>query len=113
MVKLHSELRIYHLLNTICKTTIHIRICMNEFPLRTAEQLGAMLQSFRRQAGMTQADVAVRLGITQQTLSALERNAQKVSADRLLALLSILGVELVMRHSDNLTALKPPSDQDW
>jgi HTH-type transcriptional regulator / antitoxin HipB len=86
---------------------------MAEFPLRTAEQLGAMLQSFRKQAGMTQADVAIRLGITQQTLSALERNAKKVSADRLLALLGILGVELVMRPVDDLAALKPPTNQNW
>lgn len=86
---------------------------MNEFPLRTAEQLGSMLQSFRRQAGMTQSEVAIRLGITQQTLSALERNAKKVSADRLLALLSILGVELVMRKTNESCPPKPSSGQDW
>lgn len=86
---------------------------MNEFPLRTAEQLGSMLQSFRRQAGMTQSEVAIRLGITQQTLSALERNAKKVSADRLLALLSILGVELVMRKANELPPPKTPTGQDW
>jgi len=56
---------------------------------------------------MTQSEVAIRLGITQQTLSALERNAKKVSADRLLALLSILGVELVMRKANELPPKKP------
>lgn len=50
---------------------------------------------------MTQSEVAQRLGITQQTLSALERNAAKVSADRLITLLNILGVELVLRKSMN------------
>jgi len=53
------------------------------------------------------------LGITQQTLSALERNAKKVSADRLLALLSILGVELVMRKANELPPQKTPTGQDW
>ncbi len=62
---------------------------------------------------MTQSEVAIRLGITQQTLSALERNAKKVSADRLLALLSILGVELVMRKANEFSPPNPPTSQDW
>lgn len=51
---------------------------------------------------MTQSDVAIRLGVTQKTLSALERNASKVNADRLLKLLSIVGVELVLRQKMQL-----------
>ncbi|HEV8692033.1 MAG TPA: helix-turn-helix transcriptional regulator [Ideonella sp.] len=70
---------------------------MNEFPVRTPEQLPGLLRGFRKTAGLTQADVAMRLGVTQQTLSALERNASAVSAGRLLGLLNILGVELVLR----------------
>ena len=70
---------------------------MNDFPVRTPDQLPGLLQGFRKQAGLTQADVAARLGVTQQTLSALERNASTVSASRLMKLLAILGVELVLR----------------
>lgn len=70
---------------------------MNEFPVRTADQLSGLLQSFRKASGLTQADVAARLGITQQTLSALERNATSVGAGRLMRLLGILGVDLVLR----------------
>ena len=62
---------------------------------------------------MTQSTVAMRLGITQQTLSALERNAEKVSADRLLALLSILGVELVLRQDSTPPAPKLPASSNW
>lgn len=79
---------------------------MTEFTVRTAEQLPALLHGFRKQAGLTQAATAMRLGVTQQTLSALERNADKMSADRLLHFLSILGVELVLRQTGN-----PPSHQ--
>lgn len=71
---------------------------MDEFPVRTSEQLPGLLQGFRKQAGFTQVDVASRLGVTQQTLSSLERNATAVSAARLMKLLSILGVELVLRR---------------
>ena len=55
-----------------------------------------LLQAFRKNAGLTQSEAALRLGVTQQTYSALERNAEKVSAGRLLKLLGILGVEFVL-----------------
>lgn len=74
---------------------IQLGVCMPEFTVRTAEQLPILLQAFRKQAGLTQAATAKRLGITQQTFSALERNADKISADRLLQVLSLFGVELV------------------
>ncbi|MGO4396436.1 helix-turn-helix transcriptional regulator, partial [Variovorax sp. M-6] len=53
---------------------------MPDFIVRTPEQLPNLLQAFRKQTGITQAEAAVRLGVTQQTMSALERNAEKVSA---------------------------------
>lgn len=72
---------------------------MDDFPVRNPEQLPAILQGFRKAAGMTQAEVADRMGITQQTLSVLERNADSVSAARLMKLLAVLGVELVLRKA--------------
>jgi len=49
---------------------------------------------------MSQTDVAKRMGLTQQKLSHLELNPQNASADRILRLLSVLGVELVLRRAD-------------
>ncbi len=69
---------------------------MHQFTLRTAEQLPALLQAYRKDAGLTQSDVALRLGVSQQTYSAMERKADKVGTARLLKLLNILGVELVL-----------------
>lgn len=69
---------------------------MTQFTVRTAEQLPALLQAFRKDAGLTQGEVALRLGVSQQTYSAFERNADKVGAARLLKLLNILGVELAL-----------------
>lgn len=74
---------------------------MSDFTIRTAEQLPALLQAFRKQVGMTQADAALLLGVTQQTYSALERNADKMSAGRLLQLLGLLGVDLVLRPRED------------
>lgn len=86
---------------------------MTDFTIRTAEQLPVLLQAFRKQAGLTQSAVALRLGITQQSLSALERNAEKVNTERLLALLSILGVELVLRQGSDSPTSKPSTDPNW
>jgi HTH-type transcriptional regulator / antitoxin HipB len=69
---------------------------MPKFTVRTADQLPPLLQAFRRELGLTQSDVALRLGVSQQTYSAMERNADKVSTARLLKLLNILGVELAL-----------------
>lgn len=86
---------------------------MTDFTLRTAAQLPALLKGFRKQAGLTQAEAALRLGVTQQTLSAMERNADRVSAERLLQILSMLGVELVLRQETASSPLKPPSGPNW
>lgn len=79
----------------------------SEFPIRTPDQLTGVLQAFRKESGMSQTEVAERMGLTQQKLSHLELNAQNASADRLLRLLSVLGVELVLRRSDEPSQAMP------
>lgn len=87
---------------------------MPEFPVRSPDQLPALLQSFRKTTGLTQAEAALRLGVTQQTYSALERNASKVSAERLLQLLNLLGVEMVLQakplSDTGVRAAEPAAD---
>lgn len=80
---------------------------MSPYTVRTPEQLPTLLKAFRKQAGLTQGQLAARLGITQQTLSALERNANKVSADRLLQLLSLLGVDMLLQARDHDAGVRP------
>lgn len=69
-----------------------------DFRVQIPEQLPMLLQGFRKAAGLTQAEASRRLGVTQQTFSSLERNAHRMSAERLMALLSLLGVSLVLRQ---------------
>lgn len=69
-----------------------------DFRVQIPEQLPLLLQGFRKAAGLTQAETAHRLGVTQQTFSSLERNAHRMSAERLMALLSLLGVSLILRQ---------------
>lgn len=89
---------------------------MNEFVVRTSDQLSPLLRAFRKEAKLTQIDVAQRLGVTQQTVSALERNAEAVSAQRLTQLMNILGVEVVLRKKPEMQAdVNKPSDgnMEW
>ena len=81
---------------------------MDAFTVRAAEQLPPLLQAFRKEAGLTQSEVALRLGVSQQTYSAMERNADKVGAARLLKLLSILGVELSLGKPLPTPTSEPP-----
>lgn len=83
--------------------------CMPQFPVRTAEQLPPLLRAFRKEAGLTQAEVALRLGVSQQTYSAMERNADKVGTARLLKLLNILGVELALAKPSPASIPTDPS----
>lgn len=89
---------------------------MDEFVVHTSDQLSTLLRAFRKEAKLTQIDVAQRLGVTQQTVSALERNAEAVSAQRLTQLMNILGVEVVLRKKPELqTDVNKPSDgnMEW
>ncbi len=70
---------------------------MKDFPIQTADQLQPILAAFRKTAGMTQVDLAKRLGVTQQTYSAAERNAANMSVAKLMAVLHALDVELVLQ----------------
>jgi HTH-type transcriptional regulator / antitoxin HipB len=67
-------------------------------PLRSEGELSALLASLRRQRGLSQKALAQRLGVTQQTLSDLERNAGNAGIGRILVLLAALGAELVVRE---------------
>lgn len=84
-----------------------------EFAIRTSDQLTAVLQAFRKESGLSQTEVAERMGLTQQKLSHLELNAQNVSADRILTLLSVLGVELVLRRANPAAPTSPASKTPW
>lgn len=89
---------------------------MSNFTVRTTDQLPQLLQAFRKEAGLTQAEAALRMGVSQQTLSALERNAARISVERLMRLLSILGVEFVLRKDAPTpcsSAEAPPTTQAW
>jgi HTH-type transcriptional regulator / antitoxin HipB len=68
-----------------------------ELPVRTPEQLASVLRGVRAERGLTQQELADRIGLLQKAISAMEHTPGKSSVDRLFKLLSGLGVELVLR----------------
>jgi HTH-type transcriptional regulator/antitoxin HipB len=75
-----------------------------DYPVKTPEQLAQILRGVRRDRGMTQSMVAEQMGSLQSKVSAFEANPGKSSVARLFRLLSVVGLELVLR--DRSTASK-------
>ncbi|MRW91047.1 helix-turn-helix domain-containing protein [Duganella sp. FT80W] len=70
------------------------------YPIRTLQQLRPLLVGFRKQAGLSQADVATRLGVTQQSYAKIEANPATTSVERLFTILRLLGGEIVLEQPE-------------
>lgn len=82
-----------------------------QYPVRTLQQLRPILQGFRKSRGLTQAQVAERLGVSQQSYAKLEADPSKASFERLFTILQILRVDLVLtpREQEDSAA----SELEW
>lgn len=69
------------------------------YPVKTPRQLRPILVGFRKAAGLTQAQVASRLGVTQQTYAQLEAKPESTSIDRLFHVLKVLKVDIVLTQA--------------
>ena len=64
--------------------------------LYSPQQDSELLVGRRKALGLSQAEVAARLGISQNRLSELETRPERLTFDRLLALAGVLGLELAL-----------------
>jgi len=80
------------------------------YSIKTLSQLPLMLKGFRKARGLTQAVMAEKLGITQQSYAYFEANAATATLDRLFMVLRILGVEISLDQAASVTgkSLIPP-----
>ncbi|MDR5739263.1 MULTISPECIES: helix-turn-helix transcriptional regulator [unclassified Caballeronia] len=76
----------------------------------TPAQLEKLLAAGRRRAGLTQAQAASRLGISQSRVSTLERNPGALTLDQLLAMLGAYGLQLVVQDRPELPQTSPPAE---
>lgn len=68
-----------------------------DIPLLSPGQLPAHLKSLRKTRGLTQAQLARRLGIRQSRLADIENHPETISSAQLLELFAALGVEVWLR----------------
>lgn len=78
------------------------------FAARTPEQLGSVLRGFRRQRGLTQAQLGARVGLAQKAISAVESHTRSVGVEQLFKILAALEVELSVQERD-----PNPSSSEW
>ncbi len=69
---------------------------MSRVMITSSEQLGQVLQGARKVAGLTQADAAARLAMSQSRMSHLELNPEMISVAQLLALLAAYELDLLV-----------------
>ncbi|OBV37285.1 helix-turn-helix domain-containing protein [Janthinobacterium psychrotolerans] len=72
--------------------------------LLTASQLGQLLVSTRKRHKMTQAAVGIRVGLSQNRISHLERHPDEISVRQLLSWCSALELELQLGERDTSAA---------
>ncbi len=66
-----------------------------------AGQLRTHLLAFRRAQRLTQADLALRLGVSKQRISAIENAPERVTVGQFLALLRALRIEMHLLTPDD------------
>lgn len=64
------------------------------FPALTPRHVGDVLRGFRVQRGLTQAQLAHRLALTQKAISIAETYPERLTLDRLFDILAALEVQL-------------------
>jgi len=73
---------------------------MNDYVVRTSQQLGPVLQGFRKTRALTQAHVGKAVGVPQSVISKLELDPSSAAFGRVFKLLAALDLELVVRPRD-------------
>jgi HTH-type transcriptional regulator/antitoxin HipB len=77
-------------------------------PLLTGRTIGRVLQSTRKTSGLTQSEVAARLGISQSRVSYLEQHPEELSVQQLMAWSSVLGLELTIGPKPTIALAPAP-----
>ncbi|OEZ51711.1 helix-turn-helix domain-containing protein [Duganella sp. HH105] len=81
--------------------------------LSLSKQLGPLLQSARKATGLSQAELAQRLGISQSRISAMELAPGSINVEQLLALLAALNYELLVQPKNGDAEAHGAATPDW
>ncbi len=78
-----------------------------DYSIKALAQLPPILKAFRKESGLSQADMAEKLGITQQSYAYFESHPVKAPLERVFLVLRLLGVDLVLSQSTPVVRKTP------
>jgi len=81
---------------------------MNDYPIKTPQQLGAVLQGYRKERGLTQKAAGDKVGLAQKAVSKIELGPGRAGVSLIFKLLAALDLELVVRPRGT-----PDRRSDW
>jgi len=81
--------------------------------LSLSKQLGPLIQSARKSAGLSQTELAQRLGISQSRISAMELDPGSINVEQLLALLAALNHEVLVQPKKSVAEERGPNTPEW
>ncbi|MEV4782499.1 helix-turn-helix domain-containing protein [Burkholderia sp. LMU1-1-1.1] len=81
--------------------------------LSLSKQLGPLIQSARKSAGLSQTELAQRLGISQSRISAMELDPGSINVEQLLALLAALNHEVLVQPKTSVDEERGPNTPEW
>ena len=73
------------------------------YPIKTLSQLPLILKGFRKEKSLTQAAMAEKLGITQQSYAYFEANPAAATLERLYMVLRMLDVQITLDQTSPST----------
>jgi HTH-type transcriptional regulator/antitoxin HipB len=77
---------------------------VNDYPIQSPGQLSSHLRALRKVRGLSQAQLGAMLGVGQTRVARIERDPTAVSVAQLLDVLHALGVQVVLRTTDQRPA---------
>ena len=83
-----------------------------DYPIKILSQLHPILKGFRKANHLTQAELAKKLGMTQQSYAHLEANPETASIERLFKVLRVLHVELKLGDAASNEQVETSSQQE-
>ena len=78
-----------------------------DYTLNFPQHLGLYLKSLRKAKGMSQARLANLLQVTQSRIAAIEKDPSAISVGQMMAILELLGAQLVVRAQTQSTETTP------
>ena len=80
--------------------------------ISNAAQIAEILRARRKARGISQQQLAEKLGISQSRLSAIEAGNSALTVDRLIVLANVLDLQLVLQDKADKPS-KPRPGADW